>query len=312
MTWFLSLIVILILLILAAAFICFRLVFSVPSSRRGELDRPLPRGTQYAPYRSEILTMVQAVSLLPCEDVYTNSADGLRLHARYYHTQQDAPLQIMFHGYRSMPERDFCGGLRVALDEGYNVLLVDQRAHGRSEGKCLTFGIREQDDCLTWCEYAVRRFGAQTKIMLYGMSMGAATVLMAAGLPLPKNVVGIAADCGYSSPAAIIKKVLWDRHYPVGLFYPLIRLGGRLYGGFDTEAPGADEAMKHCTIPILFIHGEDDRFVPCEMSRENYRLCTSPNKQLLTVPGAGHGLSYLVDRQTYLDAVQRFQRSIQL
>ena len=143
------------------------------------------------------------------------------------------------------------------------------------------------------------------RIMLQWL-LSAATVLMAAGCDLPKNVVGIAADCGYTSPREIIRKVIRDVHCPLFPTYALIRLGGILFGGFDLESASAAEAMERCDLPVLFIHGEDDRFVPCRMGRENFAHCHSAEKRLLTVPNAGHGMSYMADKTAYLRAVSAF------
>lgn len=291
-----------------ASYVCYLLTFKVPKRKTAEFLR-LPDTEQYAPYREKTAQMFQSAQTIPYEEVWIQAFDGVRLFGKYYATSHGAPVQIMFHGYRSAAERDFCGGLPFALSEGYNVLLVDQRAHGKSGGKCLTFGFKERFDCASWIDYVLARFGLDTRIVLYGMSMGAATVLMAAGLSLPQNVRAIVADCGYTSPADILKRVLRDRRYPVWLIYPLIRLGGRLFAGIDTEAASAREAMSHCTIPVCLFHGEDDRFVPCDMSRENYRACIAENKRLLTFPGAGHGMSYLLDEERYLNELRSFLRS---
>lgn len=295
--------------ILAASYVCYRLCFSVPKQTQADLFR-LPDTEQYAPYKESMAQMVKAALALPYEDVWITFDDGLRLHGKYYAGRPGAPVQIMMHGYKSGAERDFCGGLQVAVHDGFNVLLVDQRAHGKSEGKCLTFGILERYDCRAWVNYAIERFGADTKIFLYGVSMGAATVLMAGGLDLLRNVVGIVADCGYSSPAAIIQKVIRDQHLPVFPVYQLIRLGGKLFSGFDLASATVTDALAHCDIPVLLIHGGDDRFVPCDMGRENYAHCASPNKHLLIVPGAGHGLSYMLDKKAYLNALESFLRSV--
>lgn len=295
-------------LIVAAAYICYRLGFSVPKQTEADLFK-FPNTEQYAPFHDEMTSMVKAALAIPYEDVWITSSDGLKLHGKCYTSTPDAPVQIMFHGYKSSAERDFCGGLQVAVQGGFNVLLVDQRAHGKSEGKGLTFGVKERYDCLAWINYAVERFGNDTKIFLYGMSMGAATVLMASGLELPANVVGIVADCGYTSPAAIIKKVLRELHCPVFPVYYLTRLGGMLFGGFDIESASATDALTYCKTPVLFVHGGDDRFVPCEMGQENYDCCAAENKTLLIVPSAGHGLSYMIDRQAYLDTLDTFIKS---
>ena len=189
---------------------------------------------------------------------------------------------------------------------GCNVLLVDERAHGKSGGRCLTLGIRERYDCRRWVDYVIGRAGPDAKIVLYGMSMGAATVLMAAGPELPKNVAGIVADCGYSAPSAILKSVIRSAHLPIFPVYALLRLGCRLFGGFDPEEASAAGAMARCDTPVLFLHGEDDRFVPCAMGRENYACCRAADKTLLTFPAAGHGMSYMADRERYLAAVTDF------
>ena len=302
-------VVIIIAAIIAAAYICYRLGFSVPRQTEADLFR-FPDTEQYAPFHEKMTEMVKAALAIPYENVWITSSDGLRLHGKCYTSTPAAPVQIMFHGYKSGAERDFCGGLQVAVQGGFNVLLVDQRAHGKSEGKCLTFGIKERYDCLAWIDYAIERFGKDTKIFLYGMSMGAATVLMASGLELPDNVAGIVADCGYTSPEAIIKKVLREQHCPIFPVYYLTRLGGMLFGGFDLESASAVDALTRCKTPVLFIHGGDDRFVPSEMGRENYDHCAAGNKKLLIVPGAGHGISYMIDRKAYLDTLDEFIKSV--
>ncbi len=292
----------------AASYFCYRLAFSVPKQSREALFE-MPDTEQYAPYSAEARQMISDALEIPYKEAVVTSYDGLRLFGKCYIASADAPWLIMLHGYRSGAERDFCGGLKFGIDSGFNVLLVDQRAHGKSEGKCLTFGIKERYDCLTWINYVISQAGGSCKIALYGMSMGAATVLMAAGSGLPKNVVCIVADCGYTSPKAIIKKVIREMHYPIFPTYALVRLGGMLFGGFDIEEYSAVQAMEKCDIPVLFIHGDDDRFVPCDMGRENHRHCRAEGKKLLIVPNAGHGMSYMSDKGAYLGTVSEFLKS---
>ena len=292
----------------AASYFCYRLAFSVPKQSREALFE-MPDTEQYAPYSAEARQMISDALEIPYKEAVVTSYDGLRLFGKCYIASSDAPWLIMLHGYRSGAERDFCGGLKFGIDSGFNVLLVDQRAHGKSEGKCLTFGIKERYDCLTWTNYVISQAGGSCKIALYGMSMGAATVLMAAGSGLPKNVACIVADCGYTSPKAIIKKVIREMHYPVFPTYALVRLGGMLFGGFDIEEYSAVRAMEKCDIPVLFIHGDDDRFVPCDMGRENHRHCRAEGKKLLIVPNAGHGMSYMSDKRAYLGTVSEFLKS---
>lgn len=294
------------LLLLAILYYCWRQVFWVPREVTLE-PKILLKGTQYEERKKQMLALIGKAMEIPYEEVTCRSFDGLTLWGRYYEVQPGAPLQIQFHGYRSNAIKDFSGGMQLARELGCNVLLVDERGHGKSGGSFLSFGVLERRDCLSWLDYARQRFGADTPMFLVGISMGAGTVLMASELELPDNVKGIISDCGFSSPKAIIQKVMVDMHYPVAPLYPFVRLCGLVFGRFDMESCSAKSALTRCRKPVLFIHGEADHFVPCDMTRENYAACAS-RKTLLTVPGAGHGLSYLVDRSAYTSAVEKFLR----
>lgn len=312
---FLILFVLLLLFVLIGAFLCYHLAFSVSKKRIGDAHH-LPKGEQYDTVHDESIAMIDRILALPYEDVWITSYDGLRLHGKYYRTEHPCAgpktVEILFHGYRSMAERDFSGGLLLPLDAGYDALLIDQRAHGQSDGKYLSFGVKERLDCRAWVEYTVSRCGADVRILLTGISMGAATVLMASALPFDGHVRGIIADCGYSSPDEIIHKVVKELSYPEPLVMPLLRIGAVIYGGFRLGRHGirAEDELRKTAIPVLFIHGEDDRFVPCEMSRKNYDACASSHKVLLTVPDAGHGLSFMIDNETYVRTVQEFTAAV--
>ena len=281
---------------------CYQKAFYVPkecSDPYHGLDRE-----EYVPYKKKIDELIEVSRKIPYEDVYTASEDGLLLHARYYVSKVGAPVEIQCHGYRGNCYRDFCGGLQLALERGHNVLLIDQRAHGQSEGNCLSFGILERRDCRCWVNYINRRCGEETKIILVGISMGAATVMMATELNLPENVVGVVADCGYSSPEKIIRKVMKDMKIPQ-IFYPVVAASAKVYGHFDLSESTPTKAMSKCKIPVVFVHGEADEFVPYEMTLENYEACAS-KKALVSVPGAGHGLSYMVNLEAYRAGVDTF------
>lgn len=294
------------LLILLITYICFRIVFYVPRNKDVSPDEiPLPEGEIYEPYHLLMKQWILEARSFPQEDYYIKSHDGLTLHAKYFEYAPGAVTEIMFHGYRGSAERDLSGGIQRCFALGRNVLLVDQRTSCGSEGSVISFGINEHRDCLAWIDFAVEKFGPEVKLVLTGISMGASTVLMAAGMPLPKQVVGVLADCGFSSPEKIIKKCAKDMHYPVTMIYPFIRLAAKVFGHFDLEEYSPLEAMKTCKLPVIFFHGETDDYVPCDMSREIYEVCTSP-KKLVTVPGAGHGLVYLVDNQKYFQSVVEF------
>ena len=198
--------------------------FTSPLHR--EDPHALPVGEQYINERGRMLALIEELEQIPFEPVTIRSRDGLKLYGRYYHVREGAPVQIQVHGYRGSALRDFCGGSKLAREMGMNILLVDQRAHGGSGGRTITFGIRERWDCLSWAEYAAERFG-DVDIYLVGVSMGAASVLMASELDLPENVAGIIADCPFSSPEAIIAKVCReDLHLPQPLAVAFVVCGG--------------------------------------------------------------------------------------
>ena len=169
----------------------------------------------------------------------------------------------------------------------------------------ITFGIHEHRDCLAWLDFLIRHFGPDVKIILTGISMGAATVLMAGGADLPANVVGILADCGFTSARDIIMRVIGTMGLPPKLSYPFVKLGAKLYGHFDLEETSPLEAVRRCRVPVIFFHGEDDGYVPCHMSRALHDACAA-RKRLVTITGADHGLSYPVAPDTYLTALEEF------
>ena len=297
----------LLLLIVLTSYICFHMVFYVKRKERPFDPNYLsvPKGPLYEPYHPQMKKWILEARAYPSKDFYIKSFDGLTLHAKYFECDKNAVTEIMFHGYRGSAERDLSGGVQRCFALGRNILLVDQRTSCGSEGNVITFGVNEHRDCLSWIDFAIKEFGPDVKLVLTGISMGASTVLMAAGKELPPNVVGVLADCGFSSAKKIIKKCAGDIHVPADLIYPFIKLGAKIFGHFDLEEYTPMEAMKTCKLPVIFLHGETDDFVPCDMSREIYDACQSP-KRLVTVPNAGHGLVYVVDNDKYFREVCEF------
>ncbi len=306
--WIVWILIGLILLALGAALCCYVAAFYVsPACKRQDVladTANAPEGSM----KAAIHLLCTELSAVPYEAVEMTARDGCRLYGRYYHAAEGAPLHIQFHGWRSTADHDFGGGHKLARSLGHNILLVDQRAHGKSAGHTLTFGVRERYDCADWAAYAAQRFPT-SPILLSGISMGAATVLMAAELPLPPSVVGIMADCPYSSPAAIIRKVCEEVHVPGWLAMPFLHLGAAVFGGFKLADHGAEGAVAHATLPILLIHGEADDFVPCDMSRRIAAACAS-EITFLTVPGAGHGASFLEAPDTYRATMLDYMRRV--
>ena len=295
----------LLLLLIIGCFACFYMAF-YSKSRKKDQGFSLPPGPVYEPYREIMHGWADEVEKMPHEDVSILSYDGLTLRGKLYEYSPDADIELMFPGYRGSAKRDLCGGVQRCFALGRSALVVDQRGCGTSDGHIITFGVREHRDCLSWVNYLVELYGDSRRIILTGISMGASTVLNAASQELPANVIGVIADCGFTSPKAIIQKVIGQMGLPPKLLYPFVRLSGMLFGGFDIESITSIESVKKAKIPVFIAHGEADDYVPCSMSQENFHACAAP-KLFLKVPQAGHGLAYVVDPEGYIEALKQIK-----
>ena len=220
----------LILLVLLTSYICFKITFFVPNKDKIYKEYDLPPGDMYIPYHETMIGWMKEMKSFNQEVIKIKSYDGLTLYGIYYEFFKGAPVEIMFHGYRGSAERDLCGGLQRCKELKRNVLTVDQRGHGRSDGNIISFGIKERYDVQSWANYAYERFGDSVKLIITGISMGSSTVTMASSLELPKTVVGVVADCGYSSAKEIIKIVVKQLKLSPTIFYPFIKPAKRSIG----------------------------------------------------------------------------------
>ncbi len=243
------------------------------------------------------------------EDIFIKSYDGRKLHAALYLSQEVSNVfAIECHGYKDPAIKDFCGGLGLALSKNQNVLLIDQRGHGQSGGRTITFGVKEKYDVLAWINYLNKRYD-NPKIILYGISMGASTVMLASSLELPSNVLGIVADCGYSSAKEEVLLVTKKMGISPKLAYPFILSAAFIYGRFDLRKGDVREAVKKSNTPILLIHGTEDATVPFTMAEDIYHS----NEEMITfVPfvGAPHGYSWMLDYRKYIRAIDEFYKKI--
>ena len=294
------------LAVLLICLYCYKVAFYAPPRKprpEGFLD--LPPGKVYEPYYPQMKAWALENRGRRQKDFCITSFDGLKLWGTYYEYAPGAPMELMFHGYRGNAQRDLPGGVQRCFACGRSAFIVDQRCSGRSQGRTITFGVKERKDCLAWVDFLVDHFGPEVKIILTGISMGAATVIMAGGEELPPNVIGILADCGYSSQKEIQLKVMGDMGLPPKLCYPFVKLAARIFGGFDLEETTPLEALERIRVPVIFFHGEADDFVPCRMSRTMYDACPG-KKDIYTVPGADHGLSYPADMEGYVARANAF------
>lgn len=239
---------------------------------------------------------MQWINENPFETVIIKSIDGLSLTGYLLACENAKRTVICVHGYRGSGKKDFSFVSKFYHENNCNLLLIDQRAHGKSEGKYICYGYMERHDCVLWADFIVSRFGKKLPIYFDGVSMGCSSVILTLGLKLPDNLKGIIADCGYSSAWEQFRHVLKSRvklpAFPVLYIADFMcrRRAGWSFGDVSTL-----EVLRcNKKIPILFIHGESDKFVPTKMSLQNYEACSSP-KQLEIVKGAVHAVSYLTD-----------------
>lgn len=269
------------------------------------LDENWVKTTPYGVYNEYIQASHKWLKEKNAENLYITSDDGLRLHGFWIPAADPRGTVLMAHGYRSTMLIDFHLGFELFHRLGFNILVPEQRTHGESQGKYITFGVKESRDMMRWLEYYDSKLG-KWPVVLYGISMGASTMLYLADRRLPGTVCGIIADCGFTSPAEIIASV----------FRRVIRLPGtislwianlytHLFAGFGLWEKDSRKTLKRSRYPVLLIHGDADDFVPCEMTRQAYAAC-SGKKELLIVPGAEHGFSFLMDGYGYTAAVMDF------
>lgn len=281
------------------------------TKRRNWLDPEELKGTDREKLYPYISHAHNWFSTHEVEDIYVQSRDGLQLYARWIPAENPRGTILLAHGYQSTPYIDFSLVLDVYHNLGMNMLIPDQRCHGKSEGKYITFGVKEWRDMTCWVDYHNKHLG-NWPVILSGLSMGASTVMYMADEALPANVKGMIADCGFTSPYDIIGKVFHSvTHLPAWPFLWATDLCARIFAGFSLKEKDTRKTLQGGKYPIILAHGLSDDFVPCEMSQEAYDACTSP-KELLLVEGAGHGYSFLKDRERYTQTVTAFlQRNLE-
>lgn len=242
------------------------------------------------------------------EDWYMNSFDGLRLHARFYDNPAGGDrVALLCHGYHSSAEHDFGVIAQFYYEQGFHLLVIDERSHEGSEGRYICFGVKERYDVVAWCKWLVLYRSPNVKIYLHGVSMGCTTAVLAAALPdMPENLMGVVADCGFTNAydefAYIAKR---DFSLPAFPFLNIIDCICKHRAGFSFTKVSTVNEMSRISVPILFVHGEKDVFVPPEHTHKNYAAFTGKKDRLL-VPDAGHALCFLVAPGEYRQKLLSF------
>lgn len=289
-----SVILFLLILFFIMLYGLYRYTFYSP--KKGQNDDYNLYAPMYRGHEEEIIKLIDSIrNVKPYEDVFIKSFDKLKLHARVYKNKNSRTVAILCHGYRGTAYRDFSGGAKEVIEMGYNVILIDERAHGQSEGHSITFGIREVEDLISWVKYAKERFGEDIKLVLIGISMGGATVLMASDKVGKAKII---ADAPYTSPKIMLSETIKSIKLPVKIFYPILNLSAIIFAHTNMNKLSAYDAIKNTTNDVLIIHGDSDGVVPHHISYELYQAY--PDKiQYELFPNTDHGFSYIIDYQRY-------------
>lgn len=263
-------------------------------------------GTDWNKYMPFIQERKKYMISQPHHDVFIKSNDGIKLHGTYFPKGSEKKVVICFHGYTGEGMKDYAALSNYYLRNDYSMLLVDERAHGKSEGEYIGFGCLDRFDALDWINFIIDKCGNDVQIILHGTSMGGSTVLMTSGLELPKQVKGIISDCAFTSPKYVFTHVLHSMyHLPAFPVIPISDKINRKTAGYGMDECNAAREVKKSKVPILFIHGDADTFVPCSMCNEIYENCASAKEKLI-VKGASHAESYYKDTEAYENALDKF------
>lgn len=273
-------------------------------------------GTDWSVYIPKIREDKEWVQNQPHEDVFITSRDQLKLHGTFFPCQRANQagkdtdnaanrVALCFHGYTSEGLNDYSSLAKFYHEQGFHLLIVDERAHGQSEGTYIGFGCLDRHDAKLWIDYLIERLGTDCQIILHGISMGGATVLMTTGLSLPSQVKAAVSDCAFTSAYEVFQSVLKTMYHLPS--FPLMNISDKMAkrkAGYGLNECNAKTEVAHSCTPTLFIHGEGDTFVPCAMAYELYQACRAP-KELLIIPKASHAEAYYKDPAAYENAVKQ-------
>lgn len=241
---------------------------------------------------------------LPFDEISIISDDGLILRADTLRGSGTGKTVIFFHGYKSEPACDFAAMYDFYKSLGCDLIYVHMRAHGKSDGTYIGFGALDRYDVVQWANKAAELF-PDNDIYLHGMSMGAASILQSADLDLNKNVRGIIADCGYSDLNTVFRNLVGKLYHLPTMFVDVFEYVNLLKAGYGFKEASSVRSVSVARVPLVYICGDCDRYVPKDMALEIFNACKS-EKKLLLVPGAGHAASYMCAKDEYEALVREF------
>ena len=273
----------------------------IPRGVEKPLDECDLTNTQYKPYIPNLYQDMKDMRSVKYEEVEISSFDGLKLKANYYDNNSNKTA-ILIHGYKATPLNNFSTIGKYLTDMGYNLLMIYQRTHGKSDGKYITFSKKEGLDLLKWIDY-VDNMENINEIMLYGISMGSSTLMSISDQITSKKVNLLVFEAGFIKMNRMVKDSLKRKNKLLLLFYPLVKVHSICFSHFNLSGKDISKHLENCDYKALFVHGKEDRLINYKNTIHAYDN-KKDNKELLLIDGAGHNMCNLFNKDVIIDKIK--------
>ncbi len=301
----LLIVLIVVIFLVASHFVAIYIIFLRFYKRISlkKIDQVFDKNPKYQDYKDIVYPAKEKLLNLEHKEIDIKSLDGLRLHGYYYDLTRKKAV-IFFHGAHSDPFIIFGIQALYLLEHGYNVLIVDLRAHNKSEGRFLSYGKHESIDVKSWIKYAKEELKLE-EISIYGASMGGAAIALASPQLDTDFVKNMVIDCSYTSTAKLVDHLIASQHIPSFIF-----LGGVKFLAKHLVKAGFNEFytpdyLKNNKVPTLFVQGSADTIATNEFLMDNYNDCAS-YKALLVIEGAEHTMAFAKGGEEALQSLYKF------
>jgi len=260
--------------------------------------------TQYKPYIDVLYKDMDYMSKLEYEELSIKSFDGLTLKANYYKNKDSKKIAILIHGYKATPLNNFSTVGQYLLDMGYNLVMIYQRTHGKSDGKYITFSKKEGLDLLEWINYFDKKSEVED-IMLYGLSMGSSTLMSISDKMTSKKIKLLVFEAGFIKMSKMIKDSLKRKNKLLLIFYPFVKIHSVMFSHFRISGKDISKKLANCNYKALFIHGKEDRLINYKDTIHAFEN-KKDNKELLLIDGAGHNMCNLYNRSLIEEKIREY------
>ena len=294
MEWYHYLLIAVVVLLIFPHFVVSYIVFGIVFKRNSKAEVPYKQKdltvTDHKICRDKIYEAIDFLEAQAHEEVSIKSFDGLNLKGLYYNNNSDTTI-LLVHGYRSMPYNSFNMAAKNLYEQGYNLLFIVQRAHGKSEGTYTSFGMLERKDVHSWIKFINDNYNPKN-LYLYGSSMGCASVEMSFEFEMPSNVKGAILDCGFSDVFKLVKSECAKRNpFNIHLTVLTMNLYCKMFAGFSLFESSGTKGLSNCKVPCFFITGKADEIVDFWHVEKNYEACKT-EKESCFLDGVKHGMAY--------------------